>query len=214
MALIGPLANRQRDVIGSLERSRRLEAGGIGGAGHLRAAAPGLKITYAKGANIADDQQMIDRLNALRRRALEIDKRPAEDHDGAKPCRRPAGADVVVAVVGESQGMTGEAAARADINAARPAAGPAQGPEEPPASRLVLVLMNGRPLALSLGKPERRTPFWKRGFRARRPGNAIADVLFGDYNPSRQNHGYLSPWPWARNRFTTTTKIPAGPTPA
>ena len=179
IALIGPLANRQRDVIGSWSgagdwhQAVSVEQG-------LRAAAPGLKITYAQGANIADDQQMIDRLQAYGG-DLEIDKRSPEEMI-REAVQVAQAADVVVAVVGESQGMSGEAAARADIGL------PGQQLALLKALKatgkpLVLVLMNGRPLALPW-ENQHADAILETWFAGTQAGNAIADVLLGDYNPS------------------------------
>ena len=179
IALIGPLANRQRDVIGSWSgagdwhQAVSVEQG-------LRAAAPGLKITYAQGANITDDQQMIDRLQA-HDGDLEIDKRSPEEMI-REAVQVAQAADVVVAVVGESQGMTGEAAARADLGL------PGQQLALLKALKatgkpLVLVLMNGRPLALPW-ENQHADAILETWFAGTQAGHAIADVLFGDYNPS------------------------------
>ena len=179
IALIGPLANRQRDVIGSWsgagdwKQAVSVEQG-------LRAAAPNLKITYAKGANIADDQQMLDRLNNDGGE-LELDKRSAEDMI-SEAVQVAQAADVVVAVVGESQGMTGEAAARTDLGL------PGRQLDLLKALKktgkpLVLVLMNGRPLTLGW-ENQNVSAILETWFSGTQAGNAIADVLFGDYNPS------------------------------
>ena len=179
IALIGPLANRQRDVIGSWsgagdwKQAVSVEQG-------LRAAAPGLKITYAQGANIADDAQMLERLQA-HGGDLELDKRTSEEMI-REAVQTAQAADVIVAVVGESQGMTGEAAARADISL------PGQQLALLKALKatgkpLVLVLMNGRPLALPW-ENQNADAILETWFAGTQAGNAIADVLFGDYNPS------------------------------
>ena len=179
IALIGPLANRQRDVIGSWsgagdwKQAVSVEQG-------LRAAAPGLKITYAKGTNIADDQQLLDRLQA-HGGDLEIDKRSAEDMI-KEAVQVAQAADVIVAVVGESQGMSGEAASRADLGL------PGQQLALLKALKatgkpLVLVLMNGRPLALPW-ENQHADAILETWFAGTQAGNAIADVLFGAYNPS------------------------------
>ncbi|GAB3315799.1 beta-glucosidase BglX [Hymenobacter humi] len=179
IALIGPLANRQRDVIGNWsgagdwKQAVSVEQG-------LRAAAPGLKITYAKGANIADDAQMLERLQA-HGGDLELDKRSSEDMI-REAVQVAQAADVVVAVVGESQGMTGEAASRADIGL------PGQQLELLKALKktgkpLVLVLMNGRPLTLAW-ENQNADAILETWFAGTQAGHAIADALFGAYNPS------------------------------
>ena len=179
IALVGPLANRQRDMIGSWsgagdwKQAVSVEQG-------LRAAAPGLKIVSAQGANVADDAQMIERLNAYGGE-LNIDPRPAEAMI-AEAVAAAKQADVVVAVVGESQGMTGEAASRADIGLpgrqldllkALKATG----------KPLVVVLMNGRPLTLPW-EDQNADAILETWFSGTQGGHAIADVLFGAYNPA------------------------------
>ena len=179
IALVGPLANRQRDLIGSWsgagdwKQAVSVEQG-------LRAAAPGLKIVSAQGANVADDAQMIERLNA-HGGELNIDPRPAESMI-AEAVAAAQQSDVVVAVVGESQGMTGEAASRADIGLpgrqldllkALKATG----------KPLVVVLMNGRPLTLPW-EDQNADAILETWFSGTQGGHAIADVLFGAYNPA------------------------------
>jgi beta-glucosidase len=179
IALIGPLANRQRDVIGSWsgagegKQAVSVEQG-------LRAAAPGMKITYAKGANVTDDVLMQERLNAYGGE-LELDKRSSEEMI-REAVQVAQAADVIVAVVGESQGMTGEAASRAELGL------PGQQLELLKALKktgkpLVLVLMNGRPLTLPW-EDQNADAILETWFAGSQAGNAIADILFGDYNPS------------------------------
>ncbi|MCB9080096.1 MAG: beta-glucosidase BglX [Lewinellaceae bacterium] len=91
-------------------------------------------------------------------------------------------ADVVVVGLGEAAQMSGEAASRSDIRL--------PGVQEELLQALaatgkpiVVVLMNGRPLDLSAVAPNASSILetWYLGTEA---GNAIADVLFGDYNPA------------------------------
>lgn len=91
-------------------------------------------------------------------------------------------ADVVIAVLGESRRMSGEAASRTLIDL------PGRQQELLNAlvktgKPIVLVVMNGRPLTLEW-ESERSTAVveaWNLGVET---GNALADVLFGDVNPS------------------------------
>ncbi|MDP1676521.1 MAG: glycoside hydrolase family 3 N-terminal domain-containing protein [Bacteroidota bacterium] len=118
------------------------------------------KIIYAKGCEI-------DSLDTSGfKKAVETAKR----------------SDVVIAVVGESAVMSGESKCRSSLNL--------PGVQEEFIKALlstgkpvIVVLMNGRPLTIEY--IDSHVPAiletWFLGMEA---GNAIADVLFGDYNPS------------------------------
>ena len=91
-------------------------------------------------------------------------------------------ADVVVMVMGEKAMMSGEAASRADIGL--------PGVQEELILELVkigkpvvVILMNGRPLAIPK-IAENATAILETWWLGTEAGNAIADVLFGAYNPS------------------------------
>jgi beta-glucosidase len=91
-------------------------------------------------------------------------------------------ADAVVLVVGERADMSGEAASRSNLDL------PGKQKEFVKAiigtgKPVVLVLMNGRPLTLSW-EAEHATAIIEAWFLGTEAGNAIADVLFGDVNPS------------------------------
>lgn len=89
---------------------------------------------------------------------------------------------MVVAVVGEAQGMAHEASSRTDITipqSQRDLIAALKATGKP----LVLVLMNGRPLAL-VKEDQQADAILETRFAGTEGGNAIADVLFGDYNPS------------------------------
>ncbi|OSC77483.1 beta-glucosidase [Klebsiella pneumoniae] len=138
------------------------------------------KVIYAKGANVTDDKGIVDFLN-LYENAVQVDPRsPQEMIDEAVAAAKQS--DVVVAVVGEAQGMAHEASSRTDITLPQSqrnliAALKATG------KPLVLVLMNGRPLAL-VKEDQQADALLETWFAGTEGGHAIADVLFGDYNPS------------------------------
>ncbi|MDH5702843.1 MAG: beta-glucosidase BglX [Aigarchaeota archaeon] len=90
-------------------------------------------------------------------------------------------ADVVIVVVGESAEMSGEAACRASLDL--------PGVQEELVRAIcktgipvVQVLMNGRPLSISWSA-EHVPAILEAWFPGIQGGNAVADVIFGDYNP-------------------------------
>lgn len=158
IALIGPLANSKTDMIGSWS------AGGDGtkAISLLEGiqARPGTKMVYAKGCNINDDTT----------------KYFAQAIAAAKS------AQVVVMVLGENRDMSGEAASRSDITL--PGVQQQLFDEIVKTGKpVVVVLMNGRPLAIPDidAKASAILEAWFGGTMA---GHAVADVLYGDYNPS------------------------------
>jgi beta-glucosidase len=180
IALIGPLATRQRDMIGSWSGAGDWKQAVSLEQGIKNVAGSGVKIVTAQGANFTDDEQMIARLNE-HGGELNVDKRSSEAMI-QEAVQAAQGADVIVAAVGESQGMTGEAASRADIGL------PGQQLELLKALKktgkpLVIVLMSGRPMTLPW-EDKNADAILETWFAGSQAGNAIADVLFGAYNPS------------------------------
>ena len=177
---MGPLARNQRDLIGNWSGAGDWKQAVSVEQGIRNATGNTLQIHYAKGANFTDDAPMFERLNAHGGN-LEIDPRPAAAliSEAVAAAQK---ADVVVAVVGESQGMSGEAASRADIGLPAPQLNLLQALKDT-GKPLVVVLMNGRPLTLTWEQAhaDALLETWFAGTEA---GNAIADVLFGHYNPA------------------------------
>src|SRR3954468_14006925 len=110
---------------------------------------------------------------------------PAQDcqsSDGFAAAKAAAmQADQVVLALGETREMSGEAAARTDLGLPGDQEGLVDA-IKPPGKPFVIVLFNGRPLALSdiAGKPNAILEAWFPGVEG---GNAVADVLFGKVNP-------------------------------
>jgi len=91
-------------------------------------------------------------------------------------------ADVVIAVLGETRDMSGEAASRSSLDL--------PGPQQPLLEALVatgkpvvLVVMSGRPLSITWAA-EHVPAIAQAWFLGTEGGHAIADVLFGDVNPT------------------------------
>jgi beta-glucosidase len=179
IALIGPLAQSQRDLIGSWSAAGDWKQAVSLEQGIKNVAGTGVKVVYAKGANLTNDPALLARINSDGQ--LALDPRPAEEmiREAVQVAQQ---ADVIVAAVGEAATMTGEATSRADISL------PSAQLELLKALKktgkpLVLVLMNGRPLTLSW-EDQHADAILETWFAGSQGGNAIADVLFGAYNPA------------------------------
>ena len=180
IALIGPLANNKNNMLGTWAVSGDPKLSVPVLEGMKNVAGGNVNILYAKGSNITDDTMLTKKVNVLGER-VDIDSRtPQAMIDEAVDIAKRS--DVIVAVVGEASEMTGEAASRSDISL--------------PKSQqnlltelihtgkpIVVVLMAGRPLILNWENDNANSILltWFAGHEA---GNAIADVLFGNYNPS------------------------------
>ncbi|WP_312799723.1 beta-glucosidase BglX [Pseudomonas sp.] len=180
IAVIGPLAKSQRDVMGNWSAAGMTQQAVSLYQGLANAVGDKATLVYAKGANITDDASILAYLNSYDP-AVEVDHRSTEDmiEEAVEVASK---ADVIIAAVGESQGMAHEASSRAHIdipNNQRRLIRALKDTGKP----LVLVLMNGRPLDLSW-ESQQADALLETWFSGTEGGNAIADVLFGDYNPS------------------------------
>mgnify|MGYP002477521820 FL=1 len=180
IALVGPLADSQRDIMGSWSAAGVATQSVTLRQGMEDALRGKATLLYAKGANITDNPQVQKFLNSYEP-AVTVDKQsPQQLIDQAVDMARKA--DVVVAAVGESQGMAHEASSRSDIRipqAQRRLLDALKATGKP----LVIVLMNGRPLDIS-HQAEQANAILETWFSGTEGGHAIADVLFGDINPS------------------------------
>ncbi|WP_085581745.1 MULTISPECIES: beta-glucosidase BglX [unclassified Pseudomonas] len=183
VALVGPLAKAPIDMMGSWAAAGRPAQSVTLFDGMSAVIGDKSNLTYARGANITSDKKVLDYLNFLNFDAPEVvdDPRPANVLiDEAVKAAKDA--DVVVAAVGESRGMSHESSSRTDLNIPenqRELIRALKATGKP----LVLVLMNGRPLTI-LEEKEQADAILETWFSGTEGGNAIADVLFGDYNPS------------------------------
>lgn len=160
IALIGPLANDQNELMGSWKARGEKE--------DVITVLQGLKEKL--GANTVIDYV----------RGCDWSKPDKSEFDKAVAAARQA--DVVIAVMGEKALFSGESRSRAYLNlpgvqedlleALKTAGKP-----------IVSVLMNGRPLALPRVS-KTVDAILEAWFLGTRSGHAVADVLFGDYNPS------------------------------
>lgn len=183
IAVIGPLAKSIIDMMGSWAAAGVPEQSVTVYDGLRHALGDEARISFAQGANVTDDKNIVQYLNYLNwdRPEVVLDPRPAASmiEEAVKTAQN---ADVIVAVVGESRGMCHESSSRTSLDL------PASQRELLKALKatgkpLVLVLMNGRPLSLNW-EQEHADAILETWFSGTEGGHAIADVLFGDYNPS------------------------------
>lgn len=188
IALVGPLADNKENMPGTWSVAADFSKATSVLTGLKEVVGDKVKILYAKGSNLDADAAFEERAGMFGK-ALGRDNRPAADII-AEAVNIASQADVVVAAVGESAEMTGESSSRSNI-------------EIPEAQRdlikallktgkpVVLVLFTGRPLAIKW-ESENVPAILNVWFGGSEAGYAIADVLFGDVNPS----GKLSTtWP-------------------
>ena len=182
IAVVGPLADSKRDILGSWSAAGRASLAVTPLEGIKHAANNAQSVDYAFGANLSNDANLYRFLN-LYAEITKFDNRPA-DKMIAEAVDKANKADVVIAFVGEAQGMAHESSSRTDISL------PASQKQLIKALKatgkpLVIALMNGRPLTLTeeYAQADAMLETWYLGTEG---GNAIADVLFGDYNPSGQ----------------------------
>jgi len=160
IAVVGALADDARSVLGSWAASGRSEEAVSLLAGIRAAVSPKTRVIYARGASPTSD-----------------------DSSGFAAATHAAeSADAVIAVVGETEDMSGEARSRTqlDLPGAQQALVERLAATHKP---LVVILMNGRPLVLSrlVAQAPAILEAWYPGTEA---GHAVADIVFGDHDPS------------------------------
>lgn len=180
IAVVGPLADSRINMLGTWAVGGEWQKAVTVIEGIKNVAGSTISIAYAKGANLADDSMLIKRSNVFGPQ-IEVDKRSPQEliNEAVEVANK---SDIVVAVVGEAADMTGEASSRADISI----------PESQrnllkalvnTGKPVIMVLFTGRPLTIpwEAAHVPAILNVWFGGTEA---GNAVADVLFGKYNPS------------------------------
>jgi len=164
IAVIGPLGNSKEDMIGSWSAAGDRKTRPVTLLEGLQARAPkGTTVAYARGAGYAFED--------------------AGKTDGfAEALALARKSDVIIAAMGERWDMTGEAASRTSLDL--PGAQQALLEELKKTGKpVILVLMSGRPNSVTWADAnvDAILEAWYPGTMG---GHAIADVLYGDYNPS------------------------------
>ena len=180
IAVVGPLANTRSNMPGTWSVAAVLDNAPSLVEGLREVVGDRAKVVTAKGSNLIGDADYEKRATMFGRELHRDNRTDRELLDEA--LKVAAGADVIVAALGESSEMSGESSSRTSL-------------EMPDVQRallqellktgkpVVLVLFTGRPLVLTW--EEEHVPailnVWFGGSEA---AYAISDVLFGDVNPS------------------------------
>lgn len=180
IAVIGPLADAKENMAGTWSVATKQENSISLLAGIKSAVGTSAKVLYAKGSNL-DYDPALEEKGTMFGKTLHRDNRTKEELL-AEALKIANQSDVILAALGESAELSGECSSRTNI-------------EIPQAQKdlleelvktgkpVVLVLFNGRPLVLKREKEivPAILDVWFAGSEA---GYAIADVVFGDENPS------------------------------
>ncbi len=160
LALIGPLVDDRREPKGPWAAEGRPEDVVTVLEGVRTKLGPDVRLEVVKGCEIVGDSGVAF----------------------GRAVRAAQAADAVIVVVGERETMSGEAASRAYLDLpgrqeelVRKLAGTGR--------RLIVVVMSGRPLTLA-SVAEQCDALLQAWFLGSQSGNAIADIVFGDANPS------------------------------
>ena len=180
IALIGPLADNRENMPGTWSVAADFSKAVSVLDGLKNVAGPGVNILYAEGSNLSDDT-LFEKRAGMFGKSFQHDNRPDQEIiDEALAIADKS--DVIVAALGESAEMTGESSSRSDITIPEAQENLLKALVKT-GKPLVLVLFTGRPLAIKWEQDNVPAilDVWFGGTEA---GNAIADVLFGDVDPS------------------------------
>ena len=180
IALIGPLADNHSEMLGTWVVAGDPQKSISVREGIKNMIGSNVNVLYARGSNFTDDSLLNARSWFFGMKQERDNRAPQEMINEAVETAKKA--DVVVAVVGESANMSGESSSRSDINIPESQRDLLKALAQT-GKPLVIVLFNGRPLTLPWEDKHADAILdaWAPGTEA---GNAIADVLFGNYNPA------------------------------
>jgi beta-glucosidase len=180
VALVGPLADNPENMPGTWAVAARFSEAISVLKGFKEVVGDKVKVLYARGSNLDADSLFEERAGMFGK-SLRRDSRSAEEmiQEAVETAKQ---SDVVIAALGESAEMSGEASSRSNI-------------EIPEVQRSLLkaLLKTGKPVVLLLFTGRPLTIKWESEnvpailnvwFGGSEAGYAIADVLLGDINPS------------------------------
>jgi beta-glucosidase len=180
IAVIGPLADAKENMAGTWSVATKMDQSISLIDGIKTVLGKNGTVLYAKGSNLDYDAKFEQRATMFGK-SLHRDNRTKEQLT-AEALEIASRSDVIIAALGESAEMSGESSSRTSI-------------EIPQAQKellqellktgkpVVLVLFTGRPLVL-VEENQTVPAILNTWFAGSEAGTAIADVLFGDVNPS------------------------------
>ncbi len=180
VAVIGPLADAKENMAGTWSVATNMERSISLIAGIKEVVGNTAKVLYAKGSNLDYDAAFEEKATMFGK-TLHRDNRTKEELT-AEALKIANQSDVIIAALGESAEMSGESSSRTNL-------------EIPQAQKdllqallktgkpVVLVLFTGRPLVL-VEENETVPAILNAWFAGSEAGYAIADVLYGNENPS------------------------------
>lgn len=180
VAVIGPLADAKENMAGTWSVATNMDRSISLLAGIKEVVGNGSKVLYAKGSNL-DYDATFEANATMFGKTLHRDNRTKEELT-TEAIKIANQADVIVAALGESAEMSGESSSRTNL-------------EIPQAQKdllqeliktgkpVVLVLFTGRPLVL-VQENNTVPAILNAWFAGSEAGYAIADVLYGNENPS------------------------------
>jgi beta-glucosidase len=180
LAVVGPLGNNRINMVGTWAVATDASKAVSLMDGLKEVAGSGVNVVYSQGSNLDYDSLFEERAEMFGK-SLQHDPRPAAEIR-EEAVAVAAKADVIVAALGESDEMSGEASSRSNIDIPQ-AQQDLLGALLKTGKPVVLVLFTGRPLAIKW-ESDRVPAILNVWFGGTEAGHAIADVLFGDVNPS------------------------------
>lgn len=160
LAVIGPLADNKHELLGPWSGAGHWEDNVTVLQGLKQKLGNSTRFHYAKGTDITGDSEA----------------------GFSKAVQAVRQSDAAIVVLGEKANMSGEAASRATLDLPGNQLDLLKAVQKT-GKPVVFVMMNGRPLTISWAQ-QNVPAILETWFLGTETGPAIADVLFGDYNPS------------------------------
>jgi beta-glucosidase len=198
IAVIGPLGDSKKDMIGTWAIAGNQDKISTIVEGLRNIGGNSVTVLYSKGSELTDNPLLLKSDSPSSPDQKNSSETVTSPEQLLKEALQAADkADVIVAVLGEPSAWSGEASSMSDIGIQKVQQNLLKallGNGKP----VVLVLINGRPMTLPWENANVSAILeaWAGGTET---GNAVADILFGDYNPS--------------GKLTTTFPISVGQIP-